>query len=340
MDGILNLDKPPGISSARAVDRVKRLLPRKSKIGHAGTLDPFATGVLVLLIGRGTKLCERLMDQPKQYEATIKFGATTATEDPESAEEPWTPTDHTRTNRDTGSRPCVMRMEYDSRPCQITPSSGGTPVVPRDRPARQEKIERALCDSSAIQQRPPAFSAMKSVANAPYKPRAAGEGREARGRGPCTCYGYELPRYACRCCGCGSTAARGAYIRSFAPRPRRGSSTSAATSRSSARTRVGRFSASDTRCPLDQAPGGRRRADTSRRCRRRPCSDHSARHSTAAPGSKASWRNVAPGGTTSATVMTARRDDQHAVELRQGVAASRRRAAGPSARPGRAAFRR
>src|SRR6478735_3400050 len=87
--GILNLDKPPGISSARAVDRVKRLLPRKTKIGHAGTLDPFATGVLVLLIGRGTKLCERLMDQPKQYEATIKFGATTATDDPESAEEPW-----------------------------------------------------------------------------------------------------------------------------------------------------------------------------------------------------------------------------------------------------------
>src|SRR6478752_3902891 len=75
--GILNLDKPAGISSARAVDRVKRLLPRGTKIGHAGTLDPFATGVLVLLIGKGTKWCERLMDQPKQYDATVKFGATT-----------------------------------------------------------------------------------------------------------------------------------------------------------------------------------------------------------------------------------------------------------------------
>src|SRR5256885_7437816 len=86
MTGILILDKPAGISSARAVDRVKRLLPRGTKIGHAGTLDPFATGVLLLLIGKATKLCERLMDQPKAYESTVKFGATTETDDPESDE--------------------------------------------------------------------------------------------------------------------------------------------------------------------------------------------------------------------------------------------------------------
>src|SRR3954464_15116763 len=89
ISGILNLDKPAGISSAAAVARVKRLLPRGTKIGHAGTLDPFATGVLLLLIGKATKLCERLMDQPKQYETTMKFGATTATDDLESAEQPW-----------------------------------------------------------------------------------------------------------------------------------------------------------------------------------------------------------------------------------------------------------
>jgi tRNA pseudouridine55 synthase len=82
--GILNLDKPVGLSSARAVDRVKRLLPRGTKIGHAGTLDPFASGVLLLLIGKSTRLCERLMDSPKRYEATIKLGATTPTDDPES----------------------------------------------------------------------------------------------------------------------------------------------------------------------------------------------------------------------------------------------------------------
>jgi tRNA pseudouridine55 synthase len=87
--GILNLDKPPNLSSARAVARVKRFLPRGIKIGHAGTLDPFATGVLLLLIGRATKSCEALMDQPKQYEATVCLGATTATDDPESPRVSW-----------------------------------------------------------------------------------------------------------------------------------------------------------------------------------------------------------------------------------------------------------
>src|SRR5438045_4016408 len=88
MVGILNLDKPAGISSARAVSKVKRLLPRGMKIGHAGTLDPFATGVLLLLIGKATKMSEQLMSSPKQYEATIKLGASTPTDDPDSAEVP------------------------------------------------------------------------------------------------------------------------------------------------------------------------------------------------------------------------------------------------------------
>lgn len=86
MDGIINLDKPAGLSSAAVVNAVKRLLPRKTKVGHAGTLDPFATGVLLILVGKATKSCESLMDQPKQYEATVKLGATTATDDPESPE--------------------------------------------------------------------------------------------------------------------------------------------------------------------------------------------------------------------------------------------------------------
>ena len=57
MNGVIILDKPAGISSAKAVDEVKRLLPRGTKIGHAGTLDPFANGVLLLLFGKETKLC-------------------------------------------------------------------------------------------------------------------------------------------------------------------------------------------------------------------------------------------------------------------------------------------
>src|SRR5678816_2129964 len=81
--GVINLDKPPGLSSARVVARVKRLLPRGVKIGHAGTLDPFATGVLLLLVGKATRSCESLMGQRKGYEAVVRLGARSATDDPE-----------------------------------------------------------------------------------------------------------------------------------------------------------------------------------------------------------------------------------------------------------------
>jgi tRNA pseudouridine55 synthase len=86
ISGIINLDKPAGISSAGAVAKVKRLLPRGTRIGHAGTLDPFATGVLLLLVGSCTRRCESLMDLPKQYETTLKLGATTITLDPTAPE--------------------------------------------------------------------------------------------------------------------------------------------------------------------------------------------------------------------------------------------------------------
>ena len=82
-DGFLILDKPIGLSSARALGRAKWMLPRGTKIGHAGTLDPLASGVLVAMVGRCTKLCERVMGQPKRYEATITLGATSATDDAE-----------------------------------------------------------------------------------------------------------------------------------------------------------------------------------------------------------------------------------------------------------------
>src|SRR5215217_5173040 len=83
LSGILNVDKPPGVSSAYVVNGVKRLLPRGTKIGHAGTLDPFATGVLLLLVGKATKSCERLMGERKGYEAVVRFGARSATDDVE-----------------------------------------------------------------------------------------------------------------------------------------------------------------------------------------------------------------------------------------------------------------
>ncbi len=79
-DGLLLLDKPAGISSHDAVLMARRALGEK-RIGHAGTLDPFATGLLVLLTGRATRLLPYIPGEPKVYEATIQFGSETDTED-------------------------------------------------------------------------------------------------------------------------------------------------------------------------------------------------------------------------------------------------------------------
>ena len=122
-DGFLILNKPLGVSSAGLLNRAKRFLPRGTKIGHAGTLDPLASGVLVAMVGRATKQCERVMGQAKQYDATIRLGASSATDD---AEGPITPTD-----------------------------------VIGD-PPTQAQVETALVAFvGTIQQLPPAFSAIK-----------------------------------------------------------------------------------------------------------------------------------------------------------------------------------
>jgi tRNA pseudouridine55 synthase len=73
MDGLLIIDKPEGLTSHDVVARVRRILKTK-RIGHTGTLDPFATGVLVLLIGKATRLAQFLDKDEKEYEAVIQFG--------------------------------------------------------------------------------------------------------------------------------------------------------------------------------------------------------------------------------------------------------------------------
>lgn len=82
-DGVLLLDKPAGITSHDAVARIRRGLGRSRKVGHAGTLDPFATGLLLILLGRATRIQRYLMALPKTYEVTARFGAVSSTGDPE-----------------------------------------------------------------------------------------------------------------------------------------------------------------------------------------------------------------------------------------------------------------
>ncbi|MEN8615056.1 tRNA pseudouridine(55) synthase TruB [Dehalogenimonas sp. THU2] len=84
LNGWLNIDKPPGMTSYQVIARLKRLTGR-CRIGHAGTLDPLATGVLPVAIGRATRTVEFLHQVSKTYRAVIEFGVTTDTYDAEGA---------------------------------------------------------------------------------------------------------------------------------------------------------------------------------------------------------------------------------------------------------------
>jgi len=81
--GVIVIDKPAGLSSARAIDPLKKLAGRRVKVGHAGTLDPFATGVLIALVGDATRLSDLAMGLAKTYTAAVAFGKETDTLDPE-----------------------------------------------------------------------------------------------------------------------------------------------------------------------------------------------------------------------------------------------------------------
>lgn len=86
-DGILLIDKPAGMTSFGVVARVRRVLSeqngRKTKVGHCGTLDPFATGLLILCVGSECKHAGEYMKHDKVYEATFRLGQTSTTGDPE-----------------------------------------------------------------------------------------------------------------------------------------------------------------------------------------------------------------------------------------------------------------
>lgn len=176
MEGVINLDKPVGVSSARAVDAAKRLLPRGTKIGHAGTLDPFATGVLLLLVGGATKACERLMDAPKQYDATVKLGARTATDDLDSPEEP----------------------------------------LPVETPPTLARVAAAVATFvGEILQRPPAFSAMKVAGRRAYDLARQGNLIELELR-PVRVYGIDLVDYDWPALRLRLDCGRGTYVRAIA----------------------------------------------------------------------------------------------------------------------------
>lgn len=139
MHGWIILDKPLGLGSTQAVAAVKRNLREagygKFKVGHGGTLDPLATGVLPIAIGEATKLCGRMLDASKQYDFTIKFGEETAGLDAEG-----------EVVATSDIRPTLAQIEA---------------VLPRF--------------TGAIEQIPPAFSAIKVDGKRAYDRARAGE---------------------------------------------------------------------------------------------------------------------------------------------------------------------
>ena len=89
--GVLLVNKHAGATSHDVVNCVRRLFGTR-RVGHAGTLDPMATGVLVVLVGRAAKACEYLSSDKKQYLATLRLGLTTDTEDTTGQGKALTPT--------------------------------------------------------------------------------------------------------------------------------------------------------------------------------------------------------------------------------------------------------
>ena len=176
LSGVINLDKPAGLTSARVVDRVKRHLPRGTKVGHAGTLDPFATGVLLILVGKATKSCELLMGQRKGYDATVKLGVRTATDDPEAPEE-------------------VVESAVS--------------------PTRNRVLEAAQKLVGQIEQRPPAYSAMKLAGRRAYDLARSGKAVELQPR-PVIVYSLDVHEYSWPTVRLRLECGRGTYVRSIA----------------------------------------------------------------------------------------------------------------------------
>jgi tRNA pseudouridine55 synthase len=144
MDGILIIDKPAGMTSHDVVARMRRILGEK-RVGHTGTLDPFATGVLVLLVGRATRLAQFLSGAEKEYEAVIRLGYATDTGDV------------------TGMRAEADKPEFHAK-AQSTQS------------LNDETIEAALVSlRGEIEQIPPMYSAKKIAGRKLYELARRGE---------------------------------------------------------------------------------------------------------------------------------------------------------------------
>jgi tRNA pseudouridine55 synthase len=174
--GWLVLDKPFGESSREAVNRALRWFPRRTPVGHTGTLDPRATGVLVLAVGRATRLAEYVQNLPKTYRARVALGATSATDDGEGP---------------------------------ITAVDG---AADPGRPAVEAALRSFLGETL---QTPPAFSAVRVGGRRAYREARAGR-PVAPAAKPVTIHHIRLLNYAFPTIDLEIVCGKGTYIRSLA----------------------------------------------------------------------------------------------------------------------------
>ena len=160
VDGIVLLDKPAAISSNHALQRVRRAL-EAAKAGHAGTLDPMATGMLPLCFGQATKACGQLLGAVKAYRATVEFGASTDTGDAQgqvTAQASVPVLDAQAVDRalagQCGERaqvpPMYSALKRDGRPLYELARRGET-VERAARDIRIERLERLALSASALE---------------------------------------------------------------------------------------------------------------------------------------------------------------------------------------------
>ena len=201
-DRIILVDKPVGISSFGVVARVRRELRdefgRKIKVGHTGTLDPFATGLLILLSGKMTKKSGEFLKLDKVYEAELKLGFVSSTGDPEGEIQEY--------------------LSLGPRPAGPSPRAAGAisrAAALRNTP-NQNTLESTIRSFiGEIEQTPPKFSAIKINGQRAYKLARAGKDFEIPSR-KVTIYNieileYDYPKLKIRC-----HVSSGTYIRTLA----------------------------------------------------------------------------------------------------------------------------
>ena len=175
LSGLLNVDKPPGMTSHDVVDAVRRLAGQR-KVGHAGTLDPMATGVLLVCLGQATRVAEYLMAGRKRYRAAITLGMTTDTYDAEG---------------------------------EITSSGGRTDF------SREDALAALAALSGPIEQVPPIYSALKRHGQPLYKLARQGKTVELKAR-PVVIYEIALLDWKAPSLIVEVTCSSGTYVRSLA----------------------------------------------------------------------------------------------------------------------------